>query len=497
MKIIKKLFVLLIIVAISSTVVFFIDLNSQSKLVKDENSDHLMRDLNRMISSEKISLHILAPTGSITIQTTVSDSPPSLRVYKGLFYEGDKLDIILGNSLKKKSNVISSQDAPESAINALAQYGGLPSDAELGNSRTTYLEKFEPSTGETVESTPLYTGVYYHRLIDGMPVGGQSDKINVELGENGTVLRIYKIWRTLEYTGRNASIISPAKAVDRLQNGEILNPPLEMNDISIHTIKLGYYEKSRTDPEITLEPIWIFYGNTSSGSAIDFYVYARQFSNFTATPTSGKVPLNVTFTDTSDASPSKWLWDFGDGTNSTVQNPVHRYTAAGTCNVSLKVWNDLGSDTMEKPFYITVRLPSPPVANFTGSPTSGVKPLKVSFNDSSTNEPAGWRWTFGDGTHSTNRHPVHTYTSAGNFTVSLNVTNSDGSNSTVKTRYIHVSSQPPTTTPTTTPTTQPTTTATTPPTTRPTPRPTRQPLSSLVAIAGLAITGLVFAAGKK
>ena len=69
------------------------------------------------------------------------------------------------------------------------------------------------------------------------------------------------------------------------------------------------------------------------------------------------IPLNVTFMDTSDASPVKWLWDFGDGTNSTAQNPAHMYTTAGTYNISLKAWNDLGSDTMEKPFYITVRNP--------------------------------------------------------------------------------------------------------------------------------------------
>ncbi|MFA4877625.1 MAG: PKD domain-containing protein [Methanoregula sp.] len=431
-------------------------------------------------------------SGPVTIHAIEPEVPSSIRLYRGIFHEGDYVDKSFDEVFKDRTNVTSEQDAPAVARIALEPYGGLPPDAEIGEVETNYYELYTPLTHEVVERNPIYTDVFYHRVIDGMPLLGFSDKIQVTLGENGKVLEILKIWRTLEYTGRNVSIISARTATEKLAAGEVLDPPMGMDDIQIHTIKLGYYEKSRKDPEIYLEPVWVFQGNTTSGTPREFLVYARQFANFTATQTSGRVPLNVTFTDTSDASPVKWLWDFGDGTNSTVQNPVHRYTAAGSYNVSLKVWNDLGSDTMEKPAYITVRLPAPPVANFTGSPRSGVKPLKVSFNDTSTNEPAGWRWTFGDGTKSTNRHPVHTYTSAGNFTVSLNVTNSDGSNSTVKTRYIHVSSQPPTTTPTTTPTTQPTTTATTPPTTKPTPTKTQSPVSPIVAVAGVGAVGILY-----
>ena len=50
----------------------------------------------------------------------------------------------------------------------------------------------------------------------------------------------------------------------------------------------------------------------------------------------------VIFTDNSTGSVSSWLWDFGDGTTSTNQNPDHIYTAAGTYDVSLTV---NGTDT--------------------------------------------------------------------------------------------------------------------------------------------------------
>jgi len=153
---------------------------------------------------------------------------------------------------------------------------------------------------------------------------------------------------------------------------------------------------------------------------------------------------------------------------------------------------------MEKPYYITVRLPAPPVANFTATPASGIRPISVTFNDTSTNAPASWLWIFGDGTNATVQHPVHTYTSAGNYTVSLNVTNEDGANISIKEKYISVFNPPPTTIPTTIPTTTATTTVTTKPTTtKPTPTKTHAPVSPIVAVAGIALVGLLYVIGKK
>jgi len=87
--------------------------------------------------------------------------------------------------------------------------------------------------------------------------------------------------------------------------------------------------------------------------------------------------------------------------------------------------------------------PAPPVASFSGSPSSGNSPLNVSFTDSSTNTPTSWSWTFGDGGSSTSQNPYHTYSSAGSYSVNLTVTNSGGSNSLVKTNYITVTTAVP------------------------------------------------------
>lgn len=77
-------------------------------------------------------------------------------------------------------------------------------------------------------------------------------------------------------------------------------------------------------------------------------------ADFTANITSGPLPLSVQFTDLSTESPTSWFWDFGDGTNSTEENPVHVYQAEGTYTVSLTVTNAGGSDTKTEINYITV-----------------------------------------------------------------------------------------------------------------------------------------------
>ena len=161
-------------------------------------------------------------------------------------------------------------------------------------------------------------------------------------------------------------------------------------------------------------------------------------ANFSGSPTSGAAPLTVNFTDSSTNTPTSWSWNFGDSSTSTAQNPSHQYANAGNYTVSLTATNAGGSDGETKTNYITVT-GAAPVANFSGSPTSGVKPLAVSFTDTSTNSPTSWSWNFGDSATSTAQNPSHTYTSRGYFTVTLTATNAAGSDGETKTNYIAVS----------------------------------------------------------
>ena len=60
-------------------------------------------------------------------------------------------------------------------------------------------------------------------------------------------------------------------------------------------------------------------------------------------------------------------------------------------------------------------------ASFSADVTSGEAPLRVRFQDLSSGPITSWSWDFGDGTGSSERHPVHEYTSEGRFDVSLTV----------------------------------------------------------------------------
>ena len=86
--------------------------------------------------------------------------------------------------------------------------------------------------------------------------------------------------------------------------------------------------------------------------------------------------------------------------------------------------------------------PVKPVADFTGSPTTGSAPLAVTFTDTSTNSPTSWSWSFGDGATSTAHNPVHQYADPGTYTVTLTATNVAGSASKTRTSYIDVDEPP-------------------------------------------------------
>jgi len=158
---------------------------------------------------------------------------------------------------------------------------------------------------------------------------------------------------------------------------------------------------------------------------------------FGANPTSGTVPLTVQFSDASENNPTTWLWNFGDGNTSTAQNPSHTYVKKGNYTVNLTVSNAAGSNSNEIAGFITVISSTlPPTAAFSANRTSGDVPMSVKFTDQSTGSPANWTWDFGDGGSAIVQNPVHTYSTAGNYSVRLTVENDGGSNSTLRSAYI-------------------------------------------------------------
>jgi hypothetical protein len=72
----------------------------------------------------------------------------------------------------------------------------------------------------------------------------------------------------------------------------------------------------------------------------------------------GKAPLGVTFTNTSTGTLSSYRWDFGDGIQSTMANPSHRYGQPGSYTVTLTVTGPGGSRSMTRPGFIRVSAPT-------------------------------------------------------------------------------------------------------------------------------------------
>jgi PKD repeat protein len=155
--------------------------------------------------------------------------------------------------------------------------------------------------------------------------------------------------------------------------------------------------------------------------------------------------MNVALTDKSSITADSYNWDFGDNSSiSTDQNPTHTYDKSGNYTIRLTAQDPNYHDYYTKEVIITVpSQSSPPLANFTATPTSGPAPLTVQFNDTSTGSPTSWLWDFGDGnmTNVAEQNPVHTYLANGTYNVSLNVTNDGGSNTMTKVRFIRIGMQ--------------------------------------------------------
>ena len=150
--------------------------------------------------------------------------------------------------------------------------------------------------------------------------------------------------------------------------------------------------------------------------------------NFNASPTNTCAKNPITFTNQS-VNGNRWLWEFGDSTRSTLQNPVHQYLDTGYFDVKLKVWNGGCMDSLLITDYIHI---NPPIARFRIN-IDCKKPFERTFVDQSIGAEE-WYWDFGDGNTSSVRNPTHTYAAAGQYTVTLRVVNTiyDCDNSTSK-----------------------------------------------------------------
>lgn len=135
----------------------------------------------------------------------------------------------------------------------------------------------------------------------------------------------------------------------------------------------------------------------------------------------------VYFSDHSTRNPTSFSWEFGDGTISSLQNPIHDYDKPGTYAVKLTASNSFGWDTITQ--FVTV---NPLYVDFEVEMNGSIvtndtlfKNTPIQFLDSSLTGST-WKWYLGDGTSSTLQNPTHTYSTVGNFQISLEVEDTAG-----------------------------------------------------------------------
>ena len=183
------------------------------------------------------------------------------------------------------------------------------------------------------------------------------------------------------------------------------------------------------------------HGENMTNKTNHITVNAVPLAAFAGDPVFGAAPLSVQFTNLSLFGPDGFVWDFGDTGSSTQPDPLHVYAAPGFYTVSLSVSNQWGTDVAVKTNYIGLYALGP-VADFTRDPKYGCAPLEVQFTDQSANAPTSWDWSFGDGSASSQQHPLHTYDSPGRYLVGLTVTNTGGTDSQVSATYVCVMVRP-------------------------------------------------------
>ena len=149
----------------------------------------------------------------------------------------------------------------------------------------------------------------------------------------------------------------------------------------------------------------------------------------------GCAPFTVSFENlSSDAE--QYLWDFGDGSTSTVFEPVYTYTTAGTYEVALVVI-DSSTCNIADTSYLTVIVYADSIeAAFDVTEVPDCDELLAEFfNVSEVLDGTTYFWDFGDGTTSTLENPVHNYTTPGVYTVQLIITDLTSCNQTDTATY--------------------------------------------------------------
>ncbi len=206
------------------------------------------------------------------------------------------------------------------------------------------------------------------------------------------------------------------------------------------------------DYNVTLTASNTVSGETNTSDIHTIYVTSSYNASFTDSSVSGLSPLTVQFNDTSvdNNMPNAWNWTINNGLGTTIatnnnQNFTYTFLIPGNYSVTLTAFNTTTTESASTASQ-NITLGSNFAASFTATPSSGLSPLIVQLNDTSTgnNAPDTWDWTVNNGHGSTiatnnSQNFSYTFNDPDNYTVSLTASNSSTMESATASSYVNVS----------------------------------------------------------
>ncbi len=311
----------------------------------------------------------------------------------------------------------------------------------VGANSSTYTTN-SLSNGDVVQVTMSYSGPCNSGNVNSNTItmnvtSGSPASVSIDVSPNDTVCAGSTLIFTATPTnggsnpsyqwtvnGNNVGTNSATFTTNNLNNGDVVQVTMTSSSACVSG-----------SPTVSSNTITITFGLQASCSTIGANTGspATIFANISG----GAAPYTFTVTNFGDNTN-----DSQSGVNATTTSFSHVYPAAGVYTVSITVTDANGCQaTTTCNVTITSVVTNLPIAGFTSSPFTGCDTLTVYFTNTTVNGTS-YLWDFGDGTTSTDVNPIHFYSGAGSYNVTLIATNADGSDTLFVPNAVYINPQP-------------------------------------------------------
>jgi gliding motility-associated-like protein len=177
-----------------------------------------------------------------------------------------------------------------------------------------------------------------------------------------------------------------------------------------------------SEGNFTVKLVVVSNHNCSDSTTRNVQVYPRPIAAFGNDSVCLNNPISfINQSTVANGNIQSHSWNFGDGNNSSLQNPQHTYSSAGSYPVTLTVTSNYGCTASSSGMAVVYALPQP---NFTAADACYNSPVQfINQSNISSGNIVAQAWDFGDGTGSSlQSSPSYLYTTSGTFNVTLTIT---------------------------------------------------------------------------